>query len=400
MIKMYSFLPDKLNFFLNSLLLMNVSKPCFMTIKDIATILEEIAPLAYAESFDNTGLITGDYQTKVTGVLVSLDSLETTVDEAIKYKCNLIVSFHPIIFSGLKKINGNNYVERTIIKAIKNDIAIYAIHTALDNSFSGVSAKMGEMIGLRNKQVLIPQKGIIKKLTTYVPHADAENLRNALFKAGAGNIGNYDHCSFNIEGKGTYRGNEASDPVIGKKGEDHTEPETFISLIFEKHLENKILKTLFENHPYEEVAYDIITLDNSHQQVGMGMTGELPENMDIENFLDLLKDKFNLKIIRHSKLIKPKVRKIAVLGGSGSFAIENAIKAGADIYITADLKYHDFFKAEDRIILADIGHYESEQFTKNLLVDYLTKKITNFAPALPEGKIILSKNNTNPINYY
>ncbi len=371
-----------------------------MIIKDITNLIEDIAPLSNAEGFDNVGLLTGNYQTEVTGVLVTLDTLEATVNEAIEKKCNLIVSFHPIIFSGLKKINGNTYVERVIIKAIKNDIAIYAMHTALDNSFLGVSAKMAEILGLEDLQVLIPKKGIIKKLTTYVPHKDAENLRKELFKAGAGNIGNYDHCSFNLKGEGTYRGNEQSNPVIGKKGKDHQEPETLISVIFENYLEGRILKTLNKYHPYEEVAYEIVSLDNAHQQVGMGMTGFLPVEAEPLDFFNQLKEKFNLKCIRYSEIKGKKIKKVAVLGGSGSFAISNAISANADLYITADLKYHDFFKAENKIILADIGHYESEQFTKNLLVDYLTKKFTNFAAALPAGRIILSNYNTNPINYY
>ncbi len=364
-----------------------------MIIKDITDYIEELSPLPYAEDFDNVGLLVGDYKTKVTGVLVTLDTLEKTIDEAIEKKCNLIVSFHPIIFKGLKKFNGSDYVERVVIKAIKNDISIYAMHTALDNSFKGVSAKMCEIIGLKNTNILLPQKNTIKKLTTYIPHENAEKLRNSLFAAGAGNIGNYDNCSFNIQGKGTYRGNDLSNPTLGEKGKLHVEPETMISVIFEKHLENKILKSLFDNHPYEEVAYEIITLDNIHQNIGMGMIGELENDIKVQDFLQLLKDRFDLKSIRHSALSDKKIKKVAVLGGSGSFAIEKAISTGADIYITADLKYHDFFKAENKIILADIGHYESEQFTKTLLVDYLTKKISNFA-------IILSEKNTNPINYF
>jgi len=363
-----------------------------MIVKNITDAIEQLAPLAYAEDFDNVGLLIGNYDTRITGVLVTLDSLEETVDEAIAKKCNLIVSFHPIIFNGLKKLNGSNYVERIVIKAIKNDIAIYAMHTALDNSHYGVSAKICEIIGLKNTEVLIPQKGLIKKLTTYVPLKNADELRKALFIAGAGNIGNYKNCSFNIEGKGTYLGNEASNPAIGEKGKLHTEPETFISVIFEKHLERKVLNALFNNHPYEEVAYDVVSLDNIHQNIGMGMVGELKESTDVNSFFNLLKERFSLKIIRHSDILKNKIKKVAVLGGSGSFAIDRAKQVGADIFITADLKYHDFYKAENQIVLADIGHYESEQFTKNLLVDYLTKKFTNFA-------IILSENNTNPINY-
>ncbi len=363
-----------------------------MTIRDITNHLEELAPLTYAEDFDNVGLLIGDYSTKVTGVLVTLDTLESVVDEAITKKCNLIVSFHPIIFSGLKKLNGANYVERVVLKAIKNDIAIYAIHTALDNSFQGVSAKMAEVLGLTNTKVLLPKQGFIKKLTTYVPKKDAENVRMALFNAGAGAIGNYNNCSFNMEGVGTYKGNENSNPTIGKKGKLHTENETFISVVFETHLEKNMLSTLFKVHPYEEVAYDIVTTDNTHQHIGMGMLGELINPMIAPQFLSFVKEKFHLQCIRHSKLLDKTIKKVAVLGGSGSFAIEAAKSSGADIYISADFKYHEFYKAENQLILADIGHYESEQFTKIHLVDYLTNKFRNFA-------IILSEKNTNPINY-
>lgn len=363
-----------------------------MTIKEVTDYLEELSPLAYAEDFDNVGLLVGDAKTKVSGILVSLDTLETTVEEAIEKNCNLIISFHPIIFKGIKKINGTDYVQRVVIKAIKNNIAIYAIHTALDNSVKGVSAKMGTVIGLKNCQVLIPQIGNIKKLTTYVPDSYAENLRNAIFTAGAGSIGNYDSCSFSVNGTGTYRGNEDSKPTIGEKGQLHFEPETMISVIFEKHVQKKVLQALFENHPYEEVAYEIISLENKHQNIGMGMVGELEYATDPIAFLQNIKHKFNLKALRHSALSETKIKRVAVLGGSGSFAISAAKNAGADIFLTADLKYHDFYQAENQIVLVDIGHYESEQFTKNLLVDYLKKKITNFA-------IILSENNTNPINY-
>ncbi|TYP97557.1 dinuclear metal center YbgI/SA1388 family protein [Tenacibaculum adriaticum] len=363
-----------------------------MQIKDITNYLEHIAPLSYAEDFDNVGLLLGNYQTEVTGVLVTLDTLEETVDEAIAKNCNLIVSFHPIIFNGLKKLNGNNYVERVVLKAIKNNIAIYATHTALDNSNNGVSAKMCEVLGLENTQVLIPKKGIIKKLTTYIPFADANDLRNKLFEAGAGNIGNYDHCSFNVEGKGSYRGNPDSNPTVGEKGKLMFEEETCISVVFENYLEGKVLKALFSNHPYEEVAYEIITLDNTNQNIGMGMIGELSSEMNEKDFLQFVKKIFKTDCVRHSELLNKSIKKVAVLGGSGSFAISNAIRSKADAYVSADFKYHEFFKAEKRILLADVGHYESEQFTKNLLVEYLTEKFSNFA-------IILSEKSTNPIHY-
>lgn len=363
-----------------------------MTIRDITDYIEELAPLKYAEDFDNVGLLIGNNTTEVTGVLVTLDTLENVVDEAIEKKCNLIVSFHPIIFSGLKKLNGKNYVERVVLKAIKNNIAIYAIHTALDNSIKGVSAKMAEVLGLTKTKILLPKKGFIKKLTTYVPKKDAEKVRTALFNEGAGAIGNYNNCSFNLDGIGTYKGNENSNPTIGEKEKMHKENETFISVVFESHLETNLLKTLFKVHPYEEVAYDIVTTENIHQHIGMGIIGELKNTMAAQQFLTFVKEKFNLQCIRHSKLVNKTIKKVAVLGGSGSFAINAAKTSGADIYISSDFKYHEFFKAENQLILADIGHYESEQFTKNLLVDYLKNKFRNFA-------IILSEKNTNPINY-
>jgi dinuclear metal center YbgI/SA1388 family protein len=363
-----------------------------MTIKNITDYVEELAPLQYAEDFDNVGLLVGNCSLRVTGVLVTLDTLEETVDEAIAKSCNLIISFHPIIFGGLKKLNGSSYVERVVLKAIKNDIAIYATHTALDNSKHGVSAKMCEVLGLINNKVLIPKKGIIKKLTTYVPLKNADKLRRSLFSAGAGTIGNYDNCSFNVEGEGTFRGNENSNPVIGQKGKLHTEKETKISVTFESKNEASILNALQQSHPYEEVAYEIITTENLHQNIGMGMIGELPLEMDEKEFLLYLKHTMKTDCVRHSAFINKKIKKVAVLGGSGSFAISNAKRANADAYVSADFKYHEFFQSENRILLADIGHYESEQFTKNLLVDYLTKKFSNFA-------VILAEKSTNPIYY-
>lgn len=363
-----------------------------MIIQDVINHLEELAPLAYAEDFDNVGLLVGDKNKALTGVLVTLDTLESVVDEAISNKCNLIVSFHPIIFKGLKKLNGGNYVERTVLKAIKHEIAIYAIHTALDNSLQGVNDIICNTLGIENKKILLPQQNTIKKLITYVPQKDADAVRLALFKAGGGNIGNYENCSFNTDGTGTFKGNEASDPTVGKRGEYRQEHETKISITFQKHLERNILKALVESHPYEEVAFEVTTLDNYNQDIGMGMVGELPNEVPTTKFLEFVKQKMQVSYIRHSKLTKDKVKRIAVLGGSGSFAIVAAKSAQADVYITADLKYHDFFAAEDQIILADIGHYESEQFTKTFLANYLSKKITNFA-------VVLSKINTNPVKY-
>jgi dinuclear metal center YbgI/SA1388 family protein len=364
-----------------------------MTINDITTILEDFAPLSYAEDFDNVGLLVGDANTKVKGVLVTLDTLENVVDEAIAKKCNLIISFHPIIFGGLKKITGKNYVERVVIKAIKNDIAIYSNHTALDNARHGVNAKICEVLGLENTKVLIPQKNTLKKLTTYVPIDSVDEVRESLFKAGAGEIGNYSNCSFSLEGKGTFKANEKANPAKGSIGTTHTEKEMMLTCVFGKNEEPAILKSLLASHPYEEVAYEIQSLENTNPYIGIGMMGTLNQEVSETVFFTDLKDKMKTPVVRHSEFLKKPIKKVAVLGGSGSFAIGAAKAAGADVFITADLKYHQFYEAENQLVLADIGHFETEQFTKNLLVDYLTKKIPNFA-------IHLSESITNPINYF
>jgi dinuclear metal center YbgI/SA1388 family protein len=363
-----------------------------MKIKEIISVLEEMAPLAYAEDFDNVGLLVGNQEQEATGVLVCHDALENVIEEAITQQCNLVVCFHPILFSGLKKITGKNYVERVLIKAIKNDIAIYAVHTALDNHQEGVNKIFCKALELTKTKILIPKTHFIRKLVTYTIPENAEDVRNALFDAGAGNIGNYENCSFNSKGIGTYMGNEYSNPQIGERFEFVQGDEIKIEVTFEKHLQHKILKALFSHHAYEEVAYEIYELQNDHQNLGLGMIGELEKPMSETDFLHFVKEKMQADGIRHSELLNKTIQKVAVLGGSGSYAIKNAIAAGADAFLTADLKYHQFYEAENKLLLADIGHFESERYTKNYIVDYLRKKILNFA-------IILSEENTNPVKY-
>lgn len=363
-----------------------------MKVKDIFPILDELAPLGYAEDFDNVGLLVGSPEQEVSGILVCHDALETVVEEAIEQNCNFIVCFHPILFSGLKKITGKNYVERAVIKAIKNDIAIYAIHTALDNHQEGVNKIFCTTLGLEQTRILIPKEQYIQKLVTYVPIQHTEKVRQALFTVGAGAIGNYDHCSFISEGKGSFRGNEHSNPVIGQVGVEEIVEEHKVEVTYEKHLQGKVLSALFQAHPYEEVAYEVYNLANTLQNVGMGMIGELKEPMDEIAFLQMVKEKTGTGGIRHSALLNKPIQKVAVLGGSGSFAIKAALQQKADAFITADLKYHQFYEAENQLVLADIGHFESERYTKNYIVEFLSKKMPNFA-------VILSTVNTNPVNY-
>ncbi|APD07833.1 GTP cyclohydrolase 1 type 2 like protein [Flavobacteriaceae bacterium UJ101] len=364
-----------------------------MTVQDIANALEEIAPQPYAESFDNVGLLIGNSKQTVSKALLTLDCTEEVVEEAIQKKANLIITFHPIIFKGLKRITGKNYVERVVLKAIKHDISIYAIHTNLDFAWQGSNKKLCDILDLSDIKILIPKENTIKKLTFYVPIDSTEKVRDALFSIGAGSIGNYDHCSFNIEGMGSFKGNKESNPTLGKKEMLHFEKETAVNMTFPWYLEHRIVSTLKKVHPYEEVAYEITSLDNINQHIGIGMYGNLPKPMDEHEFLAFVKEKLPTDCIRHSKLTGKTIQKIAVLGGSGSFGLEQAKRVEADAYISGDFKYHEFFSSENQILICDIGHYESEQFIKSLLYDVLTKKFTNFAFALSEV-------NTNPVNYY
>ncbi len=363
-----------------------------MQIKDLINYLESIAPSSYQESYDNSGLIVGDYKQTVKKALVSLDCTEAIVDEAIATGCDMIISHHPIVFKGLKRFNGSNYVERVVMKAITNNIALYAIHTNLDSVSTGVNAKICEKIGLSNCKILAPKDGILKKLCFFVPLASAEAVKKAIFSAGAGEIGNYSNCSFSVTGEGSFKANNYATPYVGENEKLHQEQEQKVEVIYPAQAEPQIIKALLNAHPYEEVAYDIYSLDNQHQEVGAGMVGELAEEMDGIDFLKHLKEAMNLTVIRHTEILPKKIKQVAVCGGSGSFLLKKAIKANADVFVTADFKYHEFFDAEDKLIIADIGHFESEQFTQELLLDIITEKFPNFA-------IRLTENNTNPIKY-
>lgn len=363
------------------------------TIANIAHHLEQLAPLSYQESYDNAGLITGNPPAEVNGILITLDAIEPVIDEAIALGCNLVVAHHPIVFSGLKKITGRNYVERVIIKAIKNDIALYAIHTNLDNVLNGVNAKISDKLGLLNRRLLVPKRNLLKKLTVFVPLADTQTLLDALAGAGAGQIGNYSHCSFTVSGQGTFQPNERANPYLGQRGQPERVAENRIEVIFPGHLEAQLLAAMRQAHPYEAVAHYVHLLENTHQEVGAGMVGELPTPLPETAFLQLLKDRFQLSVVRHTALRGRDVHRVAVCGGAGSFLLNHAIGAKADFFVSADYKYHEFFDADGKIVIADIGHYESEVCTKELLWEKL-------AGTFPNERIIISAVNTNPVNYF
>jgi dinuclear metal center YbgI/SA1388 family protein len=364
-----------------------------MKIAEIIETLEKISPTVYQENYDNAGLIIGNTHWDCTGVLCCLDATEEVVLEAKAKGLNLVVAHHPIIFSGLKKITGKNYVEQTVITAIKNDIAVYAIHTNLDNMINGVNNIIADRLKLTNRKILCPKTKQLYKLFTFAPIDHAEKIKAAIFEVGGGFIGDYSECSFIVEGLGSFTAGKNSHPFVGEIGKQHQEKEAKIEIIFPLHLKDKIIQNLLQAHPYEEVAYDIVALENSFEKVGSAMIGELETPLDEATFLGFIKNSFGLKVIKHTPFLGKKVEKVAICGGSGSFLIKNAISAGADIFITSDIKYHEFFDADGKMVIADIGHWESEQFTPDLLIGILQANFPTFA-------VLKSEVRTNPVQYF
>jgi len=364
-----------------------------MKIKEVINVLENWSPLSLQESYDNCGLLVGDAESDVNSALLTLDVTEEVVNEALVAGIKLIIAHHPILFKGIKKLTGKTYTERVVMMAVKHDIAIYAIHTNLDNHAKGVNLEIAKRLGLTKCEILRPAVNRLRLLKVYVPEGDAEKLRNGLFAVGAGAIGNYSECSFNYGGEGSFKPNEKANPTIGSQGNREWVKETAVEVIFEEWKTRNVLSAMRKCHPYEEVAHQVFIVENPLQTIGSGMIGMLPQPVSTNDFLASLKQKMNVGCLKHTKVLQDKVRKIAFCGGSGSFLLEDAIAAGADIFVSADFTYHRFFDAEERILIADIGHYESEQFTPVLLLDFLKEKMPTFAPQL-------SKVDTNPIKYF
>ncbi|MBS1729795.1 MAG: Nif3-like dinuclear metal center hexameric protein [Bacteroidetes bacterium] len=363
-----------------------------MQIAEVIQLLEKETPLYLQEKYDNAGLIIGNKNTPCTGILCTLDATEEVIAEAIEMGCNLIVAHHPILFNALKKITGNDYVERAIILAIKNDISLYAIHTNLDHKLDGVNAKIAEKLELKDLRVLTPKSGLLQKLYTYVPLSHKEKILEALFAAGGGLISDYSECSFSAEGKGTFKAGENSKPFLGEIGKRAEVDEAKVEIIFPSWLQQTMIDTLKKSHPYEEVAYEVIRLENTSNQWGAGILGLLPEPMDEQHLLQKIKDLLGLRMIKHTKFLQKSIHKVALCGGAGSFLIKDAIAAGADFFLTSDIKYHEFFDADGKIVVADAGHWETEQFTIDLLFEFLQKKFPNFA-------VLKTKVRTNPVFY-
>lgn len=361
----------------------------------IAQVIREIESWAHPslqEGYDNSRLIVGNAQSEVSGILVTLDATEDVIREAVSRGCNLIVAHHPIVFSGLKSLTGKTYIERTVIEAIRSDVAIYALHTNLDNIAEGVNKMIGRKLGIERPEILVPKRGLLQKLVVFTQPSNADAVREAIFNAGGGHIGKYDNCSFNLRGEGTFRGDETTNPTVGQAGMLSREEEVRIEVILPNYISNRVISAMKDAHSYEEVAYDLYTLENEWQDVGSGMIGELTDEMDVMDFLQWVKTTFDAGVLRYTQPITKTVKRIAWCGGSGSFLLPNAISAQADVFLTSDFKYHQFFDADNRLVIVDIGHFEGEQFTKHLIVDYLKEKFLNFA-------VLLSEVRTNPINY-
>jgi dinuclear metal center YbgI/SA1388 family protein len=364
-----------------------------MRIKEILNSLENLAPLTLQEEYDNAGLVVGHIDEEATGCLVCLDVNEAIVNEAVDKNCNLIISHHPVIFKGLKRLTGRSMAERIIEKAIRKNISICSMHTNLDNVSEGVNRILCEKIGLTDMTILRKTLGILRKLVTFCPSGHADKVREAIFNAGAGHIGEYDQCSFNTEGAGSFRAGGQAKPFVGDVGKIHFENEIRIETIFPAYLHREVIAALHQSHPYEEVAYDIYSLENEFNRTGAGMIGKLPGKISEKEFLEKLKKILHVPCIRHSSFLGRMVETVAVCGGSGSFLLADAIQQGADVFVSADFKYHQFFEADGKILIADPGHYESEQFTCNLLANYLKENFANFAVRISEVPV-------NPVNYF
>ena len=364
-----------------------------MTVKDILNCITEVAPLQWQESYDNAGLQVGDLNAEPNKALIALDVTEELIDEAIAKNCDLVISHHPLIFHGLKHITPQTFIERIIVKAVKYDIAIISMHTNLDNSYLGVSRVLAERLGLRNLHILQPFENHLKKLVVYVPLSAAETVRQAMFEAGAGCIGNYDSCSFNVQGQGSFKAGETAHPYVGEVGKLHFEEEVRIETIVPKYALNQVIAAMLKEHPYEEVAYDVFALENEFQQAGAGMVGEFEHPMEEVDFLSLVAEQIGSPCLRHSALTGRKIKKVALCGGSGSPFMGDALRNHADAYLTADIKYHDFFTPVGQMLLVDGGHFETEQFTKELLCGLIQKKFPNFAAEIAETR-------TNAVHYF
>jgi len=357
-----------------------------MKIKEVILHLERKFPLYWQEEYDNCGVQCGDKEQEITGALVCFNFSEKAIEEAIARNANLIISHHPLIFKGLQKIEPTSPTGRMIFKAIQHKLVLYSMHTNIDNGIEGGNWLFAKKLGLKELKVLAPKEALFRKLVFYAPNGEEVPIIDALFTAGCGAVGNYINCSFRAEGKGTFQPLKSANPFIGQADVTEMVDEVRVEMIFPKAIQQKVIKTLYRHHPYEEPAFDIFALENSISQIGLGSIGTLPQSMRAEYFFDVMKKELNIEYFRISGKTDRTIQKVAVCGGSGSSFIRTAFAAGADIFITGDVKYHDFFSVDNQMIIADIGHFEGESFIKEIIYNELKENFSNFATIILEGE--------------
>lgn len=364
-----------------------------LPLKTLLAGLEQWVPFVWQENYDNAGLILGDPNQQIRKALVCFDVTPEVVDEAVRNEADLILSHHPAIFKGIKRINPASRLGYMLKQSLCHDIAWCALHTNLDNTLSGVNSWLCEHLGLQEVRPLVPLQGIYGKLQVYVPEAYAEKLRQALAEAGCGAGTKYDTCSYTSRGEGRFRAGSQAHPFTGRIGELHCEAECKIECLYPLHKTRQVLDVLRTNHPYEEPAFDLLPLQNEAVEQGAGAIGILPETMQERELLDKLKELTGVHCIRHSGFQGRRIKKIALCGGSGGSFIANACGQKADVYITGDLKYHDFTDTEPGTWLVDIGHFESEKFAMELIFRFIRKNFPNFA-------VSISEQAKNPVSFY
>ena len=363
-----------------------------MIIEELTTFIEDKFPLSQQESYDNCGLIVGDPKKTVKKVLLALDCTEQVIKEAKLKKADVIITHHPLMFSSINKLTANDYEGSLIIKLIKSDIALYAVHTNLDNSINGINKYLALKLGLKNLQILVGKEKTFKKIITFVPKAYSQKVITALSAAKAGNIGLYSHCAFVTEGSGCFKPEKGAKPFLGELSKINQVEEVKLEMVFASENQKMIENSLKKAHPYEQPAFDIIELANPNPDIGAGIYGDLPAQINTAEFLKLVKTKLNLSYIRQSNSAKKFISKVAICSGAGFFVFEQAKRLNVDALVTSEIKHHEFLAAENNILLCDIDHHEGEIAAVNIL-DQILQKLENI-------DTLISKHNLSPAQIF
>ena len=369
----------------------------YMNVGELIKQIEDWAPPGAAWEKDNVGLQVGSRGDKLKNILLCLELDEEVLKQAIKKKCNLIFTHHPLIFNPIKNLDFEKSKQARLIQhLIKQNISLYSAHTNLDFTRDGVSFELAKSLKLKNVTFLEHEEANQFKVVIFLPAVNVDELSEALFSVGGGVIGNYENCSFRIAGEGTFKGNEDSNPVIGKKGNTEKVEEVRLELIVDSWNLGRIVNAIKKHHPYEEPAYDIYPLKNKNTNFGAGAIGELDKELSEKEFLNFVSKSLKIGKLKYCIGSGKKIKKVAVCGGSGSELLSRAINSGADAFITADIKYHAYHDAEGKILLIDAGHYETEIGSLNIV----KKRIEKILSGKDYIKVFKFSGSTNPVKFY